>query len=464
MRERVRVEREHAPAVARQEQPRLRRRLTVGPADDAYEREADAVAATVMANLARPPVTLDGTELQRRPSDEGADGVVGVQGGPVPAGTASRIRPSGDRFDDVTRSRMEGAFGADFSGVRVHTSATIDTAAEGLQADAFTVGREVYVRRSLYRPGTAAGDSLLAHELTHTLQQGAARVRRSASAVAVRSGMPADRVSTKKRMLYLDFVKMRRYDPKYGKAIKETLGMDVDDDSEGGTFGHWWTEVGVRDPDTGTFTHKESYGWWPVQGVGGVGDLLGGVPGALNKGYDQDPHAGDPPAAGLTEFHPAMNVDTDAEDYDAIRKRVTADIDTFANGYKGKWHWKLGWGKNCHTFQQSMKTQTKMHYQKASGWLVDPSIKAQKAVAAKATSDNLALVASKPWFVYTQSTIGTILPDGEDGPNLKLDASKEFAATGKRQKFGAYWVHEVVTRLGERGWVSEMELRSFSNM
>ena len=67
---------------------------------------------------------------------------------------------------------MEHAFGADFSGVRVRTSATIDTAADGLQADAFTVGREVYVRRALYRPGTAAGDTLLAHELTHTLQQG----------------------------------------------------------------------------------------------------------------------------------------------------------------------------------------------------------------------------------------------------------------------------------------------------
>jgi hypothetical protein len=262
--------------VARHEQPRLRRRLTVGPADDAYEREADAVAATVMAKLGRPPVTLGGGELQRRPVDESANDIVGAEGGPLPAGTASRIRPSGDRFDDATRSRMEGAFGADFSGVRVHTSATIDTAADGLQADAFTVGRDVYVRRSLYRPGTAAGDSLLAHELTHTLQQGSARVRRSTSAVAVRGDMPADRVSTKKRMLYLDFVKMRRYDPKYGKAIKETLGMDVDDDSEGGTFGHWWTEVGTRDPDTDTFTHKKSYGWWPLQGVGGVGDLLGG--------------------------------------------------------------------------------------------------------------------------------------------------------------------------------------------
>ena len=124
-------------------------------------------------------------------------------------------------------------------------------------------------------------------------------------------------------MLYLDFVRMKRYDPKYGKAIKGALGMDVDDDSSGGTFGHWWTEVGDRDPDTGNFTHKESYGWWPKQGVGGVGEIFGGVDGALNKGRAQDPHAGETGEAGLTEFHPAMNVDTDAETYDEIRDRVS---------------------------------------------------------------------------------------------------------------------------------------------
>ena len=455
--------REASPVVRRRERPTVRRRLTVGPADDAYEREADAIAAEVLANLTRPPATMAGaTAIQRRP----ADGPVSAAGGEVPATTASRIRPSGDRFDGVTRQRMETAFGADFSDVRVHTSATIDTAAVGLQADAFTLGRDVYVRRELYRPGTPAGDELLAHELTHTLQQGGSRIRRSTAAdVSVRTGMPANRVSRKKQLLYLDFVKMKRYDPKYGKAIKDAIGMDVgDDDNGGGMFGHWWTEVGKRDPDSGAFTHEKSYGWWPKRAVDNLGQVFGGIGGRLNKGKAQDPHAGETGEAGLTEFHPAMNLDLAAEDYDTIKARVTQDIDTFATGYNGPWQWKLGWGQNCHTFQQAMKTKCKMHYQKAKGWLEDPSIKQAKAQQAADAKASLALVGNKKWFTYTQATMGTVTRDGDDGPALALDDSREFAPTGKTGKFGDFYVQECVTRTGAEGWVPEVDLRAYSNM
>jgi hypothetical protein len=473
MREREWAHRAPAGALARREGPRVRRRLTVGPADDPFEREADEIAARVMADLGRAPATLAAAgAVQRRAS---GDGPVGPAGGDVPASTASRIRPTGDRFDDATRSRMEGAFGADFSGVRVHTSATVDTAAEGLQADAFTLGRDVYVRRELYRPGTTAGDRLLAHELTHTIQQGGARIHRSTTgglaADGVRSAMPADRVSRKKKMMYLDFVRMKRYDPKYGKAIKETLGFDVDDDSEGGTFGHWWTEVGDRDPDTDTFTHTKSYGWWPMKGVGGVGDLLGGVAGGLNKGKAQDPHAGETGEAGLTEFHPAYSVDPDAETYDAIRKRVSADIDNFATGYAGKWHWKLGWGKNCHTFQQSMKTTTKLHYQKATGWLVDPGIATRKqAVKAQADQDskaaqaNLALVSGAKWYTYDYASMAECDESGDEVKKIDLGPTKEFAVVGQSKMVHGFWCKDVIARTGQRCWVTELELKQFSNM
>jgi len=234
-------------------------------------------------------------------------------------------------------------------------------------------------------------------------------------------------------MLYLDFVKMNRYDPKYGKAIQEALGMDVDDDSEGGTWGHWWTEVGTRDPDTGTFTPKKSYGWWPKNGVGGVGGALGGVEGKLNKsGGDHDPHEGETGEAGLTEFHPAMNVDTSAETYDQIKTRVLNDIHTFATGYSGKWQWKLGWGQNCHTFQQAMKTKVKMHYQSAKGWLADPAVAQAKQQAALSASANLAKVAKGPWYLCQNSTFGNMDPTtGEDLPDLALTSTKEFAVAGQ---------------------------------
>jgi hypothetical protein len=464
MRERAREHRQPVAAPARVAPTRVQRRLTVGPADDAYEREADAVAARVVAQL-RAPVTMAGSEhLQRHPSADGG-GVVGAEGGPVPSATASRIQPSGNRFDPATRTRMEAAFGADFSAVRVHTGATVDTAADGLQADAFTLGRDVYVRRALYKPGSPDGDRLLAHELTHTLQQGGSRIRRaSAAGVDVRSDMPGDRVSRKKQLMHLDFVKMKRYDPKYGKAIKGVLGMDTDDDSAGGTFGHWWTEVGQRNPDTGTFKHQKSYGWWPQNGVGGVGDLFGGVPGELNAGETQDPHAGETGEAGLTEFHPAMEVDTAVQDYDQIHDRVTTAIDNFARGYKGKWHWKLGWGKNCHTFQQSMKTKTKIHYKSAKVMLEDPALRAKVDSDKKAATANLAAVSGKTWHVCDNATLGTLDRDGDEGPDLRLDSSREFAATGQRKTIAGIHCQEVVTRTGDRGWVTEVELKSFTSM
>jgi Domain of unknown function (DUF4157) len=440
MLERVRTPR--PPVVVQgRERPAVRRRLTVGPADDSYEREADAVAAEVMSNLQRAPA-IDVAER-----------------GP------SRIRPHSGQFDPMTRRRMEHAFGADFDGVRVHTSATIDTAAEGLAADAFTLGRDVYVRRSLYRPGTPDGDRLLAHELTHTLQQGGSRIRRSATAgIDVHADMPADRVSRKKRMLYLDFVKMKRYDPKYGRMIKKALGMDVGDAGPGGSYGHWWTEIGTRDPDNGTFTTSESYGWWPEDGAG-PGDALVGVDGKLNQdGGSHDPHEGETGEAGLTEFHPAMNVDTDAETYDQIKARVANGIDAFAHGYSGKWQWKLGWGQNCHTFQQAMKTKVKMHYQAAKGWLEDPAVKQAKQQAAASAAANLKLVAGKKMFTYTQKTMGTVDKNGDDDTALRLDDGAQFALTGAKAKYGAYYVQECVTSLGDRGWVPEVDLQAYSNM
>jgi hypothetical protein len=461
--------RTRGPAVAARREPtRLRRRLTVGPADDPFEREADAVAATVVANL-RAPATMSGAPDLQRSAAAGAGraGVVGAAGGAVPDATAGRIRPSGDRFDGVTRGRMEDAFGADFSAVRVHTGASVDIAAEGLQADAFTLGRDVYVRRALYEPGTPAGDRLLAHELTHTLQQGGATLRRSPTAgVAVHGGMPADRVSRKKTLMYLDFVKMKRYDPKYGVAIQEQLGMDVeeDDDDTSGSFGHWWTEVGTRNPDTGAFTHQDSYGWWPSRPVAGVGELLMGVPGSLNKGRAQDPHAGETGKAGLSEFHPAMEVDTAAETYDQIRARVTGSIRTFATGYTGKWHWKLGWGKNCHTFQQSMKTKTKLHYKSAKSMLEDPTLRAKIASDKQAATENLAAVSGREWFTCDNDSLGTMQRDGEEGQDLRLGPTKDFSVTGKKMTIIGVHCQEVVTRAGARGWVTEMELRTYTSM
>ncbi|MGJ7506603.1 eCIS core domain-containing protein [Variovorax sp. GT1P44] len=87
-------------------------------------------------------------------------------------------RGGGQGMDHGTRSRMESAFGADFSGVRIHHDSRADGLSESLSARAFTTGRDVFFRQGEYSPGTSSGRELLAHELTHVVQQNGDGVQR----------------------------------------------------------------------------------------------------------------------------------------------------------------------------------------------------------------------------------------------------------------------------------------------
>jgi len=77
----------------------------------------------------------------------------------------------GAPIDTGVRARMESGFGLDFSQVRVHTDPGAARLAQRLEAAAFTVGEHVAFGRGEYRPGTTDGDTLLAHELAHVVQQ-----------------------------------------------------------------------------------------------------------------------------------------------------------------------------------------------------------------------------------------------------------------------------------------------------
>jgi len=70
------------------------------------------------------------------------------------------------------RSRMEAAFGTNFSNVRIHDDSTANQVSDGLNARAFTIGNHVAFSSREYRPGTLVGDALIAHELAHVVQQG----------------------------------------------------------------------------------------------------------------------------------------------------------------------------------------------------------------------------------------------------------------------------------------------------
>jgi hypothetical protein len=92
----------------------------------------------------------------------------------VPASIESAIqsaRGGGQALPENTRAAMEGAIGADFGGVRVHTGGQSDTLNEALSARAFTTGQDIFFRQGEYAPQSGEGQKLLAHELTHVVQQ-----------------------------------------------------------------------------------------------------------------------------------------------------------------------------------------------------------------------------------------------------------------------------------------------------
>ncbi|MFZ0771172.1 MAG: DUF4157 domain-containing protein [Candidatus Sulfotelmatobacter sp.] len=90
-------------------------------------------------------------------------------------------RGGGQNLDHGVRHQMESSFGADFSGVRVHTDQQSDSLNRSLSARAFTTGQDIFFRQGAYQPGSSAGRELLAHELTHVVQQGGDQVRRAMS-------------------------------------------------------------------------------------------------------------------------------------------------------------------------------------------------------------------------------------------------------------------------------------------
>jgi hypothetical protein len=155
-------------------------KLSVGPANDAYEKEADAVAARVVRSLRAQRSTEVPSTAQpvaSRVQRAATKGGIGVEGGDLDASTERIMRSEsskGRALPAESRGQMESAFGADFSNIRVHAGPRAADLNNRIQAKAFTTGNNIFFRDGLPDTSSPGGQSLLAHELTHTIQQGAA--------------------------------------------------------------------------------------------------------------------------------------------------------------------------------------------------------------------------------------------------------------------------------------------------
>src|SRR3569833_57477 len=119
-------------------------------------------------------------ELESEKKKEEGGGTVQRKGGngagpaAVPASVHEALASSGQALDNGTRHDMESRFGYDFSNVRVHTDGRAAGSARAISARAYTVGNDVVFSSGEFSPHTAGGRWMLAHELTHVVQQGAA--------------------------------------------------------------------------------------------------------------------------------------------------------------------------------------------------------------------------------------------------------------------------------------------------
>jgi len=169
--------------------------LRIAPQGDTFEREADRVADQVMDGAAARPrwslsIMSAGTPLQRKCACGGSSGGSGeceeckekktLQRKAASAASPSHgappivhevLRSPGQPLDAGTRSFMESRFRHSLGQVRVHTGTQAAESARAVNALAYTVGSDVVFGEGQYAPHSGKGRSLLAHELTHTLQQ-----------------------------------------------------------------------------------------------------------------------------------------------------------------------------------------------------------------------------------------------------------------------------------------------------
>ena len=99
----------------------------------------------------------------------------------------------GSPLDRDTRSFMESRLGADFSDVRVHNDSKATESARSVQAHAYTVGNDVVFQSDKYAPESDSGKRMLAHELTHVVQQRSGPVDGTPAAGGIQVSHPSDR-------------------------------------------------------------------------------------------------------------------------------------------------------------------------------------------------------------------------------------------------------------------------------
>jgi hypothetical protein len=159
----------------------IQAKLTIGKPNDIYEQEADRVADQVM-RMSEGSLVSSHSSLGRKEDELEEENIktpvftkseTGSTPGVTPdiENSISAMKSGGQPLSESTRAFFEPRFGIDFRHVRVHTDSKAAQTAQAIHAQAYTMGNHIVFNKNQYAPEAAQGKSILAHELTHVIQQ-----------------------------------------------------------------------------------------------------------------------------------------------------------------------------------------------------------------------------------------------------------------------------------------------------
>jgi hypothetical protein len=149
----------------KKDEPELQKKLSIGSSHDPLEQEADQVADQVTAMPLNSDVKSIPPRIQR------FTGQTSEELDAAPSSVDRALAGSGTPLEPTLRKDMETRFGHDFSQVRVHIGSAAEESAREVNANAYTVGRNIVFGAGRFTPETHDGQKLIAHELAHVIQQ-----------------------------------------------------------------------------------------------------------------------------------------------------------------------------------------------------------------------------------------------------------------------------------------------------
>ncbi|MEE3716314.1 DUF4157 domain-containing protein [Tumidithrix elongata RA019] len=271
------VQKINAPeSVQREEAPEEEEKLQMKPAISSIQRDPEEEEEIQMKPFSeaiqREGMPEEEEELQAKSLVQRRDTLAGGEASADLESSIQSARGSGQSLDPNLQAKMGEAMGADFSGVKVHTDAKSDQLNKSIQAKAFTTDQDVFFRQGAYDPSSREGQELIAHELTHVVQQNGAAIQ--SQSMVNRSLIQTNRGRSNATTEAPDLDAILPVAKLHMHADLDAPGMNLLKQLNSGSVGHTWVELEWKDPtnipDDLPDAHKnqlktggDPFGFWP---------------------------------------------------------------------------------------------------------------------------------------------------------------------------------------------------------